>query len=194
LGGVEEAGERFAVGVAQAGGGKQTRLHCVSDRAVWIVEQVGRRFGERADSRIDLYHVSQSLARAGEAIAWGQSAEWRRERQEELRESRAEMRLEALKPSVEAASVSDVEAPVRSWYRDLSHRLEDLDDKRAIERGMPLGSGEIERADRHVIQKRLKIAGAWWSEENAARMLALRVNRATGDWESYWRRVRQAAA
>lgn len=194
LGGVDEAGDRFAVCVAQAGGGKQTYLHCVSDGAVWIVEQVERRFGERADYLIDFYHVSQYLARAGEAIARERSTEWRRERQAELRESRAEMTLAALKPYVEEVGSSNGESPVRNCYRYLNNRLEHLDYKRAVEQGLPIGSGEIESAHRHVIQKRLKIAGAWWSSGNAARILALRVNRANGDWKPYWQRLRQAAA
>ncbi len=193
LGGVEKAGDCFAICVAQTGGGQQTHLHCVSDGAVWIVEQIARNFGERADYLIDFYHVSQYLARAGEVIAREQSAEWRREQQEELRESHAGVVLEALKPYVEMADIGNQEAPVRSCYRYLSNRLEYLDYKRAIEQGLPIGSGEVESAHRYVIQKRLKIAGAWWHPENAAGMLALRVNRANGDWRSYWQRLRQAA-
>jgi hypothetical protein len=45
---------------------------------------------------------------------------------------------------------------------------------------------EIESAHRYIIQVRLKISGAWWNIENAAKMLALRVARANGDWEKYW--------
>jgi hypothetical protein len=59
------------------------------------------------------------------------------------------MTMEALKPWVEVASVSDVEAPVCSCYRYRSDRLEYLDYKRAIKQGLPTGSGEIERAPSH---------------------------------------------
>lgn len=194
LGGVDEAGDRFAVCVAQAGGGERTRLRCVSDGAVWIVEQVERNFGERADYLIDFYHVSQYLARAGEAIAEEQATSWRHQQQERLRESQAGVVLETLSPYLEAADVSDREAPVRCCYRYLNNRLEYLDYKRAIEQGLPIGSGEVESAHRYVVQERLKIAGAWWHPDNAAGMLALRVNRANGDWQSYWQDLRQAAA
>jgi hypothetical protein len=37
--------------------------------------------------------------------------------------------------------------------------------------GLPIGSGEVEGGHRHVLQKRLKIAGAWWRERNAEWML-----------------------
>ena len=48
------------------------------------------------------------------------------------------------------------------------------------------GSGEIESAHRYIVQKRLKLPGAWWHAANADSMLALRVNRANGEWAHYW--------
>jgi hypothetical protein len=44
---------------------------------------------------------------------------------------------------------------------------------------------------KHVLQKRLKIAGAWWLERNAERMLQLRTVRANGDWGRYWAEIAQ---
>jgi hypothetical protein len=35
----------------------------------------------------------------------------------------------------------------------------------------------------------LKIAGAWWLETNAERMLQLRTVRANGDWNKYWAEI-----
>jgi hypothetical protein len=55
-----------------------------------------------------------------------------------------------------------------------------------LREGLPIGSGEVESGHRHVIQKRMKLAGAWWKETNAEAMLTLRARRATGLWESYW--------
>ena len=59
---------------------------------------------------------------------------------------------------------------------------------------MPIGSGEIESAHRHVIQQRLKIPGAWWKPDNAHKMLALRVARANGQWNEYWQAPESLAA
>ena len=99
--------------------------------------------------------------------------------------------LLALQPHVEAQNIPEENAPVRACYRYIKNRPHQLDYKMAIDNDLPTGSGEIESAHRYVIQKRLKIAGAWWLEENAEDMLALRVNRANRDWESYW--MREAA-
>ena len=54
---------------------------------------------------------------------------------------------------------------------------------------LPIGSGEVESGHKHVLQKRLKIAGAWWREPNVEFMLQLRTVRANGDWDKYWNEV-----
>ncbi|MHB8166390.1 MAG: hypothetical protein ACYDDT_06405, partial [Sulfuricella sp.] len=48
------------------------------------------------------------------------------------------------------------------------------------------GSGEIESAHRHIVQRRLKLPGAWWRAANADHMLSLRLNRANQQWNEYW--------
>jgi hypothetical protein len=64
----------------------------------------------------------------------------------------------------------------------------------AIADDLPIGSGEIESAHRYVIQQRLKLSACWWKLENAMTMLALRVLRANGDWDSYWHKIPVAIA
>jgi len=51
---------------------------------------------------------------------------------------------------------------------------------------LPIGSGEVESAHRYVIQKRLKLPGAWWRKDNAQAMLNLRVARANHRRDHYW--------
>ena len=63
-----------------------------------------------------------------------------------------------------------------------------------LERGLPIGSGEIESAHRYVIQERLKLPGAWWTPPNVEAMLALRLNRANREWGDYWSGVEKEAA
>ena len=75
------------------------------------------------------------------------------------------------------------EQPVRAAHRYLTRWREHLDYAAALEKGLPIGSGEVESGHRHVIQKQLKLAGAWWKETNAEAMLTLRASRATGLWE-----------
>jgi hypothetical protein len=52
-------------------------------------------------------------------------------------------------------------------------------------RNLPVGSGEAESGIRHVIKRRMSVAGAW-KESNAALLLALVTIRASGWWDDFW--------
>ncbi len=56
-----------------------------------------------------------------------------------------------------------------------------------IDRGLVIGSGQVESGHRHVTQCRLKIAGAWWTEENMDLIAGLRSVRANGWWDEFCR-------
>lgn len=53
--------------------------------------------------------------------------------------------------------------------------------------GYPVGSGEVEIAHKSVPQKRLKLPGACWHPDPINPMLALRVLRANGWWDDFWK-------
>lgn len=194
MGSVECAGRQWKACVAAAGAGHQTHLHCVGDGARWIVSQVREQFGAGATFLVDFYHLSEYLAQAAPALA-GQSAPgWLRQQQERMKANHVAAVLAELALHQEGERVADVQAPVRRCERYIRTRIEYLDYAGAIERGLPIGSGEIESGHRSVVQARLKLSGAWWRAENAEKMLALRVTRANGEWRSYWQGLRQAHA
>ena len=91
-------------------------------------------------------------------------------------------------------SVPDNNAPVRAAYRYLDNRPHQLDYKGAIDKKLPIGSGEIESAHRYVIQQRLKRSGSWWTVQKAQDMLALRVLRENNDWYIYWHNLSRNTA
>jgi hypothetical protein len=194
LGSVESAGRVWKGCVAEAGGGQTTHLHCVGDGARWIAAQVEEQFGQQATFLVDFYHLSQYLGAAAPAIAGAGARSWLRQQQERLKRNQSAEVLAELALHREAESVEEQESPVRRCERYLSARLAYVDYAGALERGLPIGSGEIESGHRSVLQGRLKLSGAWWREETAQKMLALRVTRANGEWQSYWRGVRQAHA
>ncbi|MBS1789628.1 MAG: UPF0236 family protein [Acidobacteria bacterium] len=188
---VEAVGDRWLDCVARAGAGAETRIHSLGDCAAWIADQAERCFGERGSYLLNFYHVSEYLSAAAERIAPLEAASWRKRQQEKLKENHLSEVLSELEPHLEPSCNQEEESPMRACYRYLANHREYLDYKGAIERGLPIGSGEIESGHRHVIQARLKRAGAWWKEENAEKMLALRVARANSEWESYWQAQRQ---
>ena len=57
--------------------------------------------------------------------------------------------------------------------------------------GYPIGSGEVESAHRSVPQKRLKLPGACRHPDSINPMLSLRVLRANGWWDDFWKKRTQ---
>jgi hypothetical protein len=194
MGSVEEAGQVLADCVRRAGAGQQTRLHCLGDGAAWIAQQVKQQFGEQASYLLDFYHVSEYLAAAAPTVASSGADGWLHQQQQHLLNNRDAEVLAALSPHREPPTVRDADAPVRVCWRYLNNHREYLNYHGARQAGLPIGSGEVESGHRSVIQQRLKIAGAWWLRPHAEAMIALRVNRANGQWQAYWHDLRQAVA
>jgi len=205
MGSVEQAGLQLVGCVAEAGGGKSTKLHCVADGAPWIVAQVEERFGNQAKFLVDFYHVSEYLSAASELLGERKKAFWFKQQQRRLKANQTSevikelTKLEAIEKAKMAnatkrTSTTKEQQPASACKRYLENRLAYLDYKTTLQAGLPISSGETESGHRWVIQVRLKIAGAWWKTDNAERMLKLRTLRASGEWLSYWRSVSQAAA
>jgi hypothetical protein len=178
--------------VAEAAGlGPQTRVHGLGDGATWIVNSFQEQFGSGADSgvtyTVDFHHVSDYLAAAAKVVAPERNRDWLHQQQELLRQNNVSEVLRALEPHLEPEQQD--EAPVRSAHGYIDERQPYMDYAGALAAGLPIGSGEVEGGHRHVLQKCLKIAGAWWLEGNAERMLQLRTVRANGDWGKYWTEV-----
>jgi hypothetical protein len=194
MGGADEAGEQLKDCFVEAGGGTRTLLHCVGDAASWIINQVERQFSSQASYLIDFFHVSQYLSAAAEELGGEKKSEWLKFQQGKLKENRASEVIQSLREVGNGGKKRTSESAVRVCEGYLSNHEPYFDYKGALEKGLPIGSGEVEGGHRWVIQKRLKLSGAWWKEENAEKMLALRVVRANDEWQSYWDEVRQAAA
>ncbi len=106
-----------------------------------------------------------------------------------LKTQQANAVLQELQTHLEPPALPDSEAPVRQCHRYLSNRPDQLNYQDAIKRDLPIGSGEIESAHRYIVQQRMKRPGAWWRAHNAEHMLALRLNRANRQWDSYWLQI-----
>lgn len=57
----------------------------------------------------------------------------------------------------------------------------------ALRAGLPIATGVIEGACRHLIRRRLGIGGARWSVEGAEAILLLRAAVMSGDFDDYWK-------
>ena len=55
-----------------------------------------------------------------------------------------------------------------------------------LAQGLPIATGVIEGACRHLVQDRLGITGARWDLPGAEAVLKLRALHSSGDWKTYW--------
>jgi hypothetical protein len=181
LGSVQLAGLLWQETAQRAGLRPSSRVHAVGDGAPWIAAQAHEQFGPQGSYLVDFYHVSEYLAAAAPG---GQKAQdWLQRQQDHLLQNKVALVLRNLARRTESASAA--ERPVAQAHAYIQQRQHQMDYAGAIEKGLPIGSGEIESAHRHVIQARLKIPGAW-KEQNAELMLGLRTARANGLWQSSW--------
>jgi len=187
----EAGGYAWAKAVFEAGWGLNTYLHMVADGAPWIYLQFLAMFRNNGSFLIDFFHVCEYLAAARSTA--GTHNRWLEVQKNRLKTGQVERVLKALRPSCEPAEIEDEHAPVRTALRYIENRMEQLDYKAAIENELPIGSGMIEGGHRHVLQKRLKISGAWWTLQNLEAMAQLRVCRANQNEDRYWESQSMAA-
>jgi hypothetical protein len=185
LGTAETASWVWGEVAVAAGLTKQTQVHGLGDGAPWIVDKFRDNFGQQGSYLLDFYHVSEYLAQAApQVVAKGKERQWLRRQQARLLKNQSHKVLKNLQPHIEPPELE--EAPVSAAYRYLTERRDCLDYAGAQAQHWPIGSGEVESGHRHVIQKRLKVAGAWWKETNAHCILNLRTARANHLWTNYW--------
>ena len=186
IGTPEEAGAKLYECAKRAGLGEKTYIHALGDGAQWIVDQVEHQFGIQAHFLVDFFHMCEYLAEASLCCNISNPKEWLEEKKRMMRDSAsAEVLCELKMKLAQLETVSDDNGLVKS-VRYMEKRIKYLDYAQARQAELPIGSGEIESSHRHVVQKRLKIAGAWWKTENANAMLQLRTARANGHWKNYW--------
>jgi len=192
-------GEPFSVGFMMLdcckfkGMHSGTHIHAVADGASWIAAQYDERFGLQCHFLLDFFHACEYLGDAANCTSMNlkERNKWLTIQKASLRESSAEEVIKALKLLQNGQSNIDEVNGIQSAIKYLTNRMNQLDYKDAIERKLPIGSGEVESAHRHILQKRLKIPGAWWRIERAEEMAQLRAMRANQRWNEFWEKKQQ---
>lgn len=173
--------------LALASGFNETsRVHGLGDGAPWIAQQKEQQFGAQGGYLIDFYHLCDYLAGAAKVCARHCPEVWMNLQKERLQAGQLSEVMDALYSFQEPDSTPTVDAPVRQCYGYTARRPGQFKYQEAMAANLPIGSGEVESAHRYVIQKRLKLPGAWWKEGNAQAMLNLRSARANHRWDHYW--------
>lgn len=186
IGSPNEVGDQLLSCALRSGMGQATYIHNVGDGASWIAKQVDRVFGAQGEFLVDFYHLCEYLSAASPVCAPNEASCFFALQKQQMKTNQTTSVLNALQPHIEPDSIPDERAPVRCCYRYITNREGQFNYQGALDKDLPIGSGEIESAHRDIIQERLKIAGAWWDEDNARNMISLRILRANRDWGEYW--------
>ncbi len=139
---------------------------------------------------IDIIHVIEYLWDAGRVFhpQGGQELEeWVNHRLGEILKGKAGyvaggMRRSATKRNLEP----EIRKPVDRCARYLTNHLPYLRYDRYLAQGLPIATGVIEGACRHLVKDRMEITGARWSLTGAEAILYLRALRSSRDFEEYW--------
>lgn len=185
LGDAPACGRQLKALAISAGLTRATRVHALGDGAPWIADQIEQQFGAQGRYLIDFYHLCDYLAAAAPVCAPVDPGAWLNTQKIRLRCGELAAVMDELDRHLEPESESG-DTPVRDAYRYIANRPGQFDYPAAIADQLPIGSGEVESAHRYIIQKRLKLPGAWWKASNAQAMLNLRCLRANHRWNDYW--------
>jgi hypothetical protein len=165
-------------GLSTDGGGEEAvlrRVVVVGDGAKWIWEHVGTIFGSEHVEILDYYHCCQHVWAVGGAVhgvATPQAEAWVNHAKDVLWQGSPDALLRllaSLRATTEDAAktletkrgyfLANAERTHYATYRD---------------HGLPIASGAVESAAKHLVQQRMKRAGMRWSELGARAILHLR--------------------
>jgi hypothetical protein len=76
-------------------------------------------------------------------------------------------------------------APLDKCAEYLLKNRERLQYAHALKHGLPIASGVVEGACRHLVKQRMECSGARWSLKGAEAVLRLRALHMSGDWDAY---------
>ena len=192
MGGPSESGMQMKQLAKQVGFKEGSSIHGVGDGAPWIAEQVEEQFGTQGSYLIDFYHFCDYLSSASKVCGALKDKQWFSQQKQRMKKGKLATVIAELNKWKEAEDIPTNEAPVRKLLQYIKNRPGQFDYKEAIDKELPIGSGEVESAHRYIIQNRLKISGAWWLPEKAQDMLNLSAMRHNGGWEDYWQNLKAA--
>ena len=172
---------------------KSRRVVLMGDGAAWIWNLSEMHFPQAIEI-VDFYHAVEHLWDAGEAL-WGNrdtsaaTRSWVRRYRRRLKEGRVDLIMAGLERGQSqlagrlGAGAAKTVALNLEYFRRNAWRMRY---GRFRQMNLPIGTGAVEGACKHVVQSRFKRAGTRWSPEGLRRMLALKVLRLNEQWERLW--------
>jgi hypothetical protein len=174
-------------------GKDEVRIVCIGDGAKWIWNMMAELFpAEIYHSGIieivDWYHAKEKIVEIKNEI-FGDT-EKGRNFLEECESYLAKGNIEIIEQLLEQLRDKQELTGKREFVDDKLHYFMNNKDKMRYEmfkeKGLCIGSGAIESANKYVVQRRLKQAGMKWNEDNANYMVHLRAEYVNGEFEKHY--------
>lgn len=154
-------------------------------------EAMAETYGVQPTIVLDIFHVLEYVWKAGHAFCVEGSREleeWVFERIGRILQGRASHVAAGIRRSATRRKLSPTRRkPVDTCANYLLKYKDYLAYDRYLAAGMPIASGVVEGACRHLVNDRLGITGARWRLSSAEAVLRLRSLRSSGDFDDYWR-------
>ena len=164
-----------------------TLAQVVADGAPWIWNLIDMHL-PGVPQLLDFYHASEHLHKTATAL-WSKEIadKWWKEQLERLKTGKLDDFFASLKLIAKRYTTSDNDdAGTERLLRYFETNRQRLGYAEALKRKLPIGSGAVESAGRHIVQQRLKQSGMRWSLPGAEAILNLRTCHRNGAFESYW--------
>lgn len=161
-----------------------------NDPQLRILKRLAKKWGIRLTIVLDIIHVTEYLSRASTTFHDEANPE---------REAWVTKRLLAVLHGGASHVAAGIRrsATLRSLGTEMRQPADDCADylltyapylryDTYLAAGLPIATGVIEGACRHLVKDRMDITGARWSLQGAEAVLRLRALRSSGDFDAYW--------
>jgi hypothetical protein len=156
-----------------------------------ILQKVARQWNIDLRIIVDFIHVAEYVWKASVAFYPSDRAKqdaWVLPRLLEILHGKAGYVAGGIRRSATLQSLKTAERkPVDECADYLLHYSSFLKYDEALAAGLPIATGVIEGACRHLVKDRMNVTGARWSLAGGEAVLRLRALRSSGDFDEYWK-------
>ena len=199
---IEDFREMMSLEAHKRGAQLANVLIFVGDGAPWIWKTAETLF-PAAVQILDWYHAMEHIWAVGRAKFGSKEKElwaWTAKMEMALWKGKIQTVIDALRvvsaelgaPDEKLSDQARALDPRWIAYRNIGYfeeNRERMNYPAYREQGLPIGSGVVESACKHVVASRCKRAGMRWDESGAENILALRCLALNERWDSAWKKV-----
>jgi hypothetical protein len=192
----EELQAQLAAALLAHGATKAQRVAWVGDGAPWVWK-LAEQLCPQATQVLDWRHAQQYVVECGKAL-FGETdaclSVWRNTAEMLLWQGETEVLLRELEACLFLCSTAEEKDALVTLKRYCTNNAQRMRYAAFREAGLPVGSGIVESAHRHVLQQRMKRAGQHWVPQRAHRMARLRAAYRTAGPKHFHGAIYAAAA